>query len=143
MGLIEVPCREHFTELGFLEVPFKVSSKWFSGECNINTYHLEELMGTMLRALYQRSKGRDLFDQYQALTKYSNLNVSKVIQCYRRYMDFSEGKSPSQELYLENLLEKMADPEFIGDTVGLINQEEFWNAQTAFDLVKEKIIDNL
>ena len=58
-------------------------------------------------------------------------------------MDFSEGKSPSQELYLENLLEKKADPEFIGETVGLITQEEVWNAQMAFDLVKETIIDNL
>ena len=140
---IEINCREHFTELGFLKVPFKVSSKWFSGECEINTYHLEELMGSKLRALYQRSKGRDLFDQYQAITKYPSLDIPKVIECYHRYMDFSEGKSPSQEVYLENLLEKMEDSEFIGDTVGLITHEEEWDAKIAFDLVKEKIIDNL
>ena len=33
-----------------------------SGKCEITTYSLNELLGTKLRALYQRKKGRDLFD---------------------------------------------------------------------------------
>src|SRR6476620_10838883 len=41
---------------------FSISSDWFSGEAMISTYHLNELMGTKMRALYQRKKGRDLFD---------------------------------------------------------------------------------
>lgn len=140
---IEINCREHFTELGLLKVPFEVSSKWFTGKCKINTYHLEELLGSKLRALYQRSKGRDLYDQYQALTKSANLDIAKVIQCYYRYIDFSEGESPSQDLYLKNIIEKMSDPEFIGDTVGLIKREDDWDPHVAFKLIKEKIIDNL
>ena len=39
-----------------------VDSEWFSGSGTIITYRLEELMATKLRALYQRRKGRDLFD---------------------------------------------------------------------------------
>ena len=47
---------------------FKVESGWFTGVAQLTTYHLEELVGTKLRALYQRKKGRDLFDLYLALS---------------------------------------------------------------------------
>jgi predicted nucleotidyltransferase component of viral defense system len=41
---------------------FKVKNQWFNGSCKIATYQLYELVGTKLRALYQRKKGHDLFD---------------------------------------------------------------------------------
>lgn len=64
---LEINCFEHFTEMGLVEVPFSVGNKWFSGSCKITTYQFAELLGTKLRALYQRKKGRDLFDLYVAL----------------------------------------------------------------------------
>jgi len=138
---IEINCREHFTELGYVKVPFQVNSKWFKGSCLINTYQLEELLGTKLRALYQRTKGRDLYDQYQALTKVPGLDINKTIQCYYAYMHQTPGDVPSRELYLQNIKEKMADPEFIGDTIALIRPEENWDAAYAFKLLKDKILD--
>lgn len=45
-----------------------VEGGWFTGKAMLTTYHLEELVGTKVRALYQRKKGRDLFDLYTALT---------------------------------------------------------------------------
>lgn len=57
---IEINCFEHFNELGLVKVPFEVENSWFSGKCEITTYRLNELLGTKLRALYQRKKGRDL-----------------------------------------------------------------------------------
>ena len=57
---VEINCFEHFNVLGLQEVPFKVESSWFTGEVKLTTYHLEELVGTKVRALYQRKKGRDL-----------------------------------------------------------------------------------
>lgn len=140
---IEINCREHFSELGFLKVPFKVDSKWYQGECEIKTYHLEEIVGSKLRALYQRSKGRDLFDQYHALKKVHDIDISKIIQCYHAYMEFSEGKAPTREQYLENLRSKLENPEFKSDTNGLIRAGENWDAELAFEMVREKIIDKL
>jgi hypothetical protein len=52
-----------------LEGPFKVASRWFDGACEIQTYELDELLGTKLRALYQRKQARDLFDLEIALTR--------------------------------------------------------------------------
>jgi predicted nucleotidyltransferase component of viral defense system len=64
---VEINSREHFAVHGFKRVPFSVSSRWFEGACEIGTYELDELLGTKLRALYQRKKGRDLFDLAIAL----------------------------------------------------------------------------
>jgi len=55
---IEINTREHFTVLGFEKRPFEVNSRWFFGKCELTTYDLNELLGTKLRALYQRRKGR-------------------------------------------------------------------------------------
>ncbi len=140
---IEINCREHFTELGFVKVPFKVNSRWFTGSCKINTYQLEELMGTKLRALYQRSKGRDLYDQYKALTKITGLDIHKVIQCYQGYMHHSEGELPARELYIKNIEEKMNDSEFLGDTTALIRPDEKWDAREAYQLIKTALLEKL
>jgi len=40
--------------LGLVKVPFEVKNQWFNGRCEITTYKLDELIGTKLRALYQR-----------------------------------------------------------------------------------------
>jgi len=85
---IEINTREHFNVVGLKEIPYKVKNSWFTGECNLTGYELEELLGTKLRALYQRRKGRDLFDLYWALTNHE-VDTEKVIQCYKAYMDFS------------------------------------------------------
>ena len=65
---IEINCFEHFNVMGLTKVPFKVENSWFTGEAALTTYQFEELMGTKLRALYQRKKGRDLFDLHKGLT---------------------------------------------------------------------------
>ena len=44
--------------------PFSIRSPWFAGRAEIQTYSLDELLATKLRALYQRRKGRDLFDRF-------------------------------------------------------------------------------
>ena len=52
-----------------------MNSGWFTGSADIITYEMDELMATKLRALYQRRKGRDLFDVwYVADHKLINLN---------------------------------------------------------------------
>lgn len=63
---VEINCFEHFNVLSLTKFPFKVENSWFTGEAEITTYHFEELLGTKLRALYQRKKGRDLFGLYIA-----------------------------------------------------------------------------
>lgn len=78
---VETNCREHFAILGWEKKSFEVTSGWFNGKCALTTYQLEELLGTKLRALFQRRKGRDLYALWKAL-KSADVNPDLIIQCY-------------------------------------------------------------
>lgn len=139
---IEINCFEHFNEMGLIQYHFSMENQWFSGSCNITTYHLEELVGTKLRALYQRKKGRDLLDLYLVLTQ-TDLNTDDVISCYKRYIGFVVEQPPTYKQFILNMEEKMKDPEFLTDYKLLLRPEIEYNPQTAYDLVKEKLIEKL
>jgi predicted nucleotidyltransferase component of viral defense system len=139
---IEINCFEHFNELGLVKVPFFMKNSWFSGDCELTTYVLDELLGTKLRALYQRKKGRDLFDLYKALTL-REVNPERIIRCYKRYMDFVVATPPTHKQFIQNMESKMTDPDFLEDMENLIHFDEPYDIQEAYRIVKEKIIDRL
>lgn len=138
---VEINCREHFNILGLEEVDFSMENLWFSGSCKIKTYKLDELIGTKVRALYERRKGRDLYDLYKALQN-PELNPDNVIFCFKGYMKW-EGKNPTYKLYVSNMEEKMKKDEFLGDTKTLLRPDEVYDAQEAYRIVKEEIINRL
>lgn len=140
---VETNCREHFTVLGYQQFPFQVNSSWFTGACNITTYQLEELLGTKLRALYQRRKGRDLYDMYKALVQVPGMDKEALLQCYHAYMDFVVDEPPTQKVYLQNMEAKMQDDEFIGDIAALIRPTEKYNHATAFELVRMELLEKI
>lgn len=139
---IEINCFEHFNVLGLTKVPFRMENSWFTGEAELTTYHFEELLGTKLRALYQRKKGRDLFDLYIALQR-RDVDVDKVLQCYKKYMEFVVDKTPSYKQFVNNMEEKMQDPEFLEDTTMLLRPEIKFSPIEAYPLVYKTFIDRM
>lgn len=139
---VEINCKEHFSVLPLQSVSFSVDNGWFSGNCEILTYQFDELIGTKLRALYQRRKGRDLFDLYKALTT-TNLEDNKVIESYLKYMDFVVDHIPTYKEFVANMEEKMQDDEFLGDTSQLLRVGEEFDPIAAYAIVKERLIDRL
>jgi predicted nucleotidyltransferase component of viral defense system len=139
---VEINCKEHFNVLGLVKVPFEVKNQWFNGKCEITTYQLDELVGTKLRALYQRKKGRDLFDLQKALEN-PNLNTDNVIKCYHKYISFSDGESPSSTVYSANMNEKMQEDIFLNDTQTLLRPSLTFNAQAAYEVVKRELIEKI
>jgi predicted nucleotidyltransferase component of viral defense system len=138
---VEINCREHFTVFGFDHKNFYVTSRWFSGECKIMTYSLEELLGSKLRALYQRKQGRDLFDLWYALTK-RDIEINKVIKSYQSFMEHV-GAHVSRNQFQNNLENKMKDMDFLSDLTGLLRMEQDYNIGTAFTLVSEQLISRI
>lgn len=139
---IEINTREHFNVLGLKEIPYKVENGWFSGECNLTGYELEELLGTKMRALYQRRKGRDLFDLYWALKNHS-VDVDKLIQCYKTYIEFSVDKPPTQKQFLSNIEEKMTDKEFLDDIFIILKQSVEYDNKRAWNMIKVNLIEKI
>ena len=140
---LEINCKEHFNVLDWVDFPFEVESEWFTGSAKIRTYSINELLGTKLRALYQRSKGRDLFDlDYSRL--HMELDIKQIIQCFKEYVTFSTGnRPPSQKEFLLNIEEKEQDPNFIGDMEALLRTEIEYNQEIAFEWLKSELINKI
>lgn len=66
---MEINTHETAPALPTIRMPFRVSSDWFSGAGEVKTFATPELFATKVRALYQRKKGRDLFDMWLALSE--------------------------------------------------------------------------
>jgi len=140
---LEINCKEHFNVLDLVDFPFSVESDWFFGDAKIRTYNINELLGTKLRALYQRSKGRDLFD-----LNYSRLNLEldfdKIITCFKEYITFATGnRPPSKKEFLLNIEEKENDVDFTGDMEALLRSGISYNQDDAFKWLKTELIERI
>jgi predicted nucleotidyltransferase component of viral defense system len=94
-----------------------VDSQWFEGEADIPTYVLEELMGTKLRALYQREKGRDLFDQWLVLR--DRADPDEIVAAFHHYMGDDAFTYPQLR---QNLRAKLTSGEFNADLETLVTE---------------------
>jgi predicted nucleotidyltransferase component of viral defense system len=138
---VEINSREHFNVFGLETLPMEVKSRWFSGSASIRTYQLDELMGTKMRALYQRKKGRDLFDLWTA-NKEIGINPDRVVDSFRHYMEH-EGHKVSRAEYEENLIKKLHHPLFTQDIGPLVTADSDWNLQEAADFVMHELVARL
>jgi predicted nucleotidyltransferase component of viral defense system len=118
---IEINIQENFAALNRLSKNYLVQSDWFSGQTQINTFQFEELIATKLRALYQRSKGRDVFDLWLAL-KQKDFNINNTIQVFEHYMQ-KEEKIITRELFEKNLDLKLQEHSFLDDIGPLLSSE--------------------
>jgi predicted nucleotidyltransferase component of viral defense system len=140
---IEINTREHFTVLGYVSSSNAVNSGWFRGIAEVRSYRLEELLGTKLRALFQRKKGRYLFDLGVALEDES-LDVDAVIACFEKYMAHG-GAAVSRAQFEENLRAKLGTPEFTADLAVILSADALagFDVQRAGDLVLNKLVARL
>lgn len=139
---VEINCKEHFSVFPMVRVPFSVENDWFSGQCEVLTYELDEFVGTKVRALYQRLKGRDLFDVYTALIT-GKLNLGRVMTAYDSYLRFVASHAPTYKEFVLNMDEKMHNPEFLGDTTDLLRPGLTFDPQSAWEKVREEIVSYL
>lgn len=120
---IEINTREHDNLEPHLRVPFSVSNRWFQGEVFILTYSIEELLATKLRALYQRKKGRDLYDFWYAIHQGTGLNIQKIIDIFQHYMQ-DENTQVSRAEFEKNLSLKRDNLAFNAYINPLLPQEQ-------------------
>ncbi|MHB9099343.1 MAG: nucleotidyl transferase AbiEii/AbiGii toxin family protein [Syntrophales bacterium] len=134
---VEINSREHFTVLGFEKREMAIESRWFSSRAAILTYQLDELLGTKVRALYQRRKGRDLFDLWTAFAT-GKPQPEQVIGCFLHYLE-KEGHRVSRAEFERNLLAKLDDPRFIADIAPLVVSHSGFDLPRATELVFNRL----
>lgn len=135
---VEINSREHFAVFGFKRMPFSVSCRWFKGECQIQSYALDELLGTKMRALFQRKQGRDLFDLAAALER-PEVSPQRVVEAFSAYMKH-EGHCVTRARFEQNLSGKLQDPQFTGDISPLLAAGSQWDIEEAALIVSSRLI---
>ncbi len=138
---IEVNTREHFSVYGLQDIPVKLDSEWDNGEALVPTYGLDELLATKLRALYQRKKGRDLFDLWYALNN-TDVDIKRVIEAFKHYMR-EEGNGITQKEFLDNMERKIEDADFRGDMNGLLRNDITYEINDAYEFVKKNLLEKI
>jgi predicted nucleotidyltransferase component of viral defense system len=116
--------------------PYNVESDYFTGNTTIVTFNTEEMIGSKIRALYQRSKGRDLFDLYE-LSK-MNHNWDNIVASFNI---LKIGASKKQ--FEQNLELKMKDAQFLEDILPLLPTDVIYDPHAAYKWFLEVIIPKL
>ncbi len=135
---VEINTREHGTRFGYHFEELVVASRWFTGRANIRSFRLDELMGTKLRALYQRRKGRDLFDLVRALDdpRVSPAAIAAVcVDC------LATGGTPiTKAAMAANLMAKRSHPLFRSDLSPLLAPGATFDVDQALDRVLADLV---
>jgi predicted nucleotidyltransferase component of viral defense system len=135
---IEINTREHFTRFGIIQLPLILDSRWASGRVDIPTYTLEELLGTKLRALHQRKKGRDLFDLYEAHRR-KTVDAGQVVDCLQAYLA-ADGRQISRAEFEQTLRAKLEEPTFLSDIRPLLRPDKPDRMQEAAEYVLDVLV---
>lgn len=140
---IEINTREHFTILDPLYIPYQVSTDWFEGTAKIRTHPAAEMMAHKLLALYDRKKGRDLFDLWYGY-KMDLAKPQQVLSCYEEYVEEArEAGDISRAQFELNLSGKIRDAEFREDTKPLLREGIEYEIDKAVRIVHEQFVSLL
>jgi predicted nucleotidyltransferase component of viral defense system len=135
---VEINSREHFTVWGHSQHRFEVASRWFNGKADILSFALDELLGTKLRALYQRKKGRDLFDLGLALAE-AKAEPARIVEAFTHYMQ-AEGANVTRAIFEENLAGKLKDARFAADMGPLLAPGRTWEFEDAAARIAKELV---
>ena len=136
---IEINTYERSPARPLIRRPFQIRNGWFTGATEVLTFCPEELVATKLRALYERNKGRDLFDLWLAITELG-LKPAEIIECFVPYRPAGY----TSRLAIANLRGKLSDRNFGSDLLPLVTQwPAEYNVSDAAELVIESLINRI
>lgn len=135
---VEINTTEHYHFADLIDFDFTVTNSWYSGDFKLRTYQLNELMGSKMRALYQRRKGRDLFDLWVVL-KNDLIDPQEVVKFYLSHCE-KENLVATRALFEKSMSEKIRNEDFKSDISNLLAAGQEWSFDDAHESVQEEII---
>ena len=136
---IEINTQERKPIHGFYFADYHVDSPYYSGNAKVRTFISEELTATKIRALYQRSKGRDLYDLWLAI-KILSLDKAVILDTFEAYRP--EGLTGKE--IVSNLRTKLSDRQFTEDVANMIRHDApEYDPQSAGNFIIEELLESL
>ena len=101
----------------------------------VNGFEIHEMLGTKMRALFQRRRGRDLFDLYWALTEaVTPVNPAEIIELFLYYLQ-QEGTVATRDEFIGLLQSHLNDRGFLTDMNALLRTGIAYDPVAAGDYV--------
>lgn len=133
---IEINTRERSPALRPIRREHRVDSPWWAGAATVQTFQPAELVATKIRALYQRSKGRDLFDLWLAL-EHLHVEPEAILAAFDPYRPAWLTAQRAED----NLDRKLHDRQFRHDLDPLVAAwPDGYSIDTAGALVAERLL---
>ncbi len=141
--VVEANATERKPHRPVVEIPFEFLFRDATARTVINGYHIHELLGTKMRALFQRRRGRDLFDLYWALTLAKPaVDPAEIIESFQHYLR-AEGSAAGRAEFIGILESHLADRGFCSDMDQLLRVGVKYDPREAGDYVKTKLLSLL
>lgn len=106
----------------------------------VNGFEIHEMLGTKMRALFQRRRGRDLFDLYWALTEAGTpVNPEEIIELFLYYLQ-QEGTVATRDEFIGLLQSHLNDRGFLTDMNALLRTGIAYDPVAAGDYVIDSLL---
>lgn len=141
--VVEANVTERTPHREVVQLPFAFPFRGETVQAELNGFDLHEMLGTKMRALFQRRRGRDLFDLYWALNLEScHVDPALVVESFIHYLR-QEGGQASQAEFIGLLDGHLKDPGFRSDMAPLLREGLSYDPDAAGKLVKDKLLNRL
>ncbi len=141
--VVEANVSERTPHRPIVQLPFSYPFRGESVSVRITGYDIHEMLGTKMRAMFQRRRGRDLFDLYWAL-QYSQIAIvpSEIIDSFLHYMAQENTNAERAEL-IELLRGHLRDSGFLNDMRPLLRTGLHYDPLEAGEYVISRLLDLL
>jgi predicted nucleotidyltransferase component of viral defense system len=138
--VVEANVTERKPHRAVVEMPFSFPFRGQPVETQIKGFDIHEMLGTKMRALFQRKRGRDLFDLYWALTKAATpVKAKEIIASFQHYLD-QEGTKAGRDKFIGILDNHLKDRGFCSDMQPLLRSDISYDPQVAGSYVKSHLL---
>lgn len=141
--VVEANVTERKPHRAVVEMPFNFPFRDKTVETRIKGFDIHEMLGTKMRAMFQRKRGRDLFDLYWALTKSPTpVEPAAIIASFEHYLK-QEGTKAGRAEFIGILDGHLKDRGFCSDMQPLLRTDITYDPQAAGKFVKTHLLNLL
>lgn len=141
--IVEANVTERRPHRSVVPLPFSFNFRQSPVEVQVIGFEIHEMLGTKMRAMFQRRRGRDLFDLYWALTQSRTaVDPAEIILSFEHYLK-QEGAKAKRAEFIRTLEAHLKDRGFCSDMKALLRSGLEYDPQLAGEFVKTRLLSML
>lgn len=141
--VVEANVTERKPHRAVVEMPFGFPFRDQIIQTHIKGFDIHEMLGTKMRALFQRNRGRDLFDLYWALTQSPTpVDPAQIVASFEHYLK-QEGTKAARAEFVGILEDRLKDRGFCSDMQSLLRTDIAYDPQAAGNYVISHLLKHL